>query len=187
MTVLMERPGSYLRIGGGELPPLRRFVLLVDRVPDEGQLYVLGPAAVVLPEPGAPVVRVRFDWPAPTLAEAIAASVRAVEQLGLRVLRVDSDDWVTAGDVAMRIGKSRETVRLWAAGRLGPGGFPPPVNPRRDTTFYSWAEVLPWLRGRMDLDLPDNQPELVAGSLAIQLRGLLPRVPMGRVLVDLLC
>lgn len=186
MIVLMERPGEYVRIGSGPLPPLRRFVLIVDQVLEAEHARALGPAAMILCDPGDPTVRVRFDWPAPTQAEAIAAGIRAVESTGLRVLRVDVDDWVTASDVAHRVGRSRETVRLWAAGRMGPGGFPPPANPRRDTTFYSWAEVLPWLRIRMRLDLPEEEPALVAANLAVQLRALLPRVPRARVLTDLL-
>lgn len=186
MTVLMERPGRYVHIGGGELPPLRRFVLLVDRPPDDAQVRALGPAAVHLPEPGGRPVRIRFDWPAPTPAEGVTAGIRAVEAVGLRVLRVDVDDWVTVSDIAHRVGRCRETVRLWTTGAVGPGEFPPPANPRRDTTFYSWAEVLPWVRTRLGLDLPDEDPALVAANLMVQLRALLPRVVNGRPMVDLL-
>jgi len=186
MTVLMERPGDYARVGGGELPPVRRFALVVDRMPGAAALRSLGPAAMVLWDPGTATVRVRFDWPAPTLVEAVVAGVRAVERAGLRALRADADDWVTAGDIAARVGRSRETVRLWAVGRLGPRGFPPALNPGRDTTYYSWAEVSMWLRGRMCFDLPDEQPVLAAANLALQLRVLLPRVSRSRSLLDLL-
>ncbi len=186
MTILMERPGEYVRIDNGDMPPVRRFSVVVDRVPEAAQLGAVGSAATVLWDPGAAMVRVRFDWPAPTLAEAVAGGVRAVEWAGLRALRVDADDWVTVADIAQRIARSRETVRLWAAGRLGPGGVPPPVNPRCETTYYSWAEVVPWLRGRMGFDLPDEAPVLAAANLVVQLRALLPRVPGGRSLVDLL-
>jgi hypothetical protein len=122
----------------------------------------------------------------PESVEAIVAGVRAVEATGLRVLRVDADDWVTLGDVAQRVERSRETVRLWALGRMGPGGFPPPLNPGRDTTFYSWAEVSRWLRVSMGLPLPEEEPALVAANLAVQLRALMPRVPQARSLLQLL-
>jgi hypothetical protein len=186
MTVLMERPGKYVRIERGEMPPVRRFALMVDRMPDPAQLRDLEPAALVLWDPGSGSVRLWLDWPAWSLTEAVVAGVRAVEATGLRVLRVDAHDWVTAGDVAQRIGKSRETVRLWAAGRMGPGGFPPPLNPGRDTTFYSWAEVLAWLRHRAGLDLPDEEPVLAAANLAVQLRTLMRRVPQAPALLRLL-
>lgn len=186
MTVLMERPGEYVRIERGGLPPVRRFALVVDRVPDGAQARALEPAAVPLWDPGSGTVRLWLDWPARSLTEAVVAGVRAVEATGLRVLRVDANDWVTAGDVAQRVGKSRETVRLWAAGRMGPGGFPPPLNPGRDTTFYSWAEVLSWLRHRAGLDLPDDEPALAAANLAVQLRTLMRRVPQAGELLRLL-
>lgn len=163
-----------------------RFVLLVEPAPEPAQVRVLGKGAVLLPEPGAPAARVRFDRPASTFAQAIVAGVRAAEQVGLRALRVDLDDWVTAADVACRVGKCRETVRLWVTGRLGPGGFPPPANPRRETTYYSWAEVLPWLRERAGLELPEEEPALVAANMAVQLRALMPRVQDFRLLADLL-
>jgi hypothetical protein len=186
MTVLMERPGKYVRVERGEMPPVRRLALMVDRPPDPAQARDLEPAAVVLWDPGSGTVRLRVAWPAWSLTEAVVAAVHAVEATGLRVLRVDADDWVTVADVARRIGRSRETVRLWAAGRMGPGGFPPPLNPDRDTTFYSWAEVLVWLRHRAALDLPDEEPVLAAANLAVQLRVLLRRVPRAQVLLRLL-
>lgn len=175
-----------------------RFVLIVEPAPSaqrEGRLPIaltplaarlLGPGATLLEEPCSPVVRIRFDWPASTQAAAVAAAICAVESYELRVLRVDNDDHVTAGDVAHRIGMSREAVRLWAARLAGPGGFPPPVNPRRDTTFYAWSEVLPWLRERKGLDLPEEEPALVAANLAVRLRALLPRLAHPKAILDLL-
>lgn len=186
MTVVMERPGRYVRTGGGDLPPLRRFAVVVDRVPDAAQARVIGQVATVLWDPGLASVRLWFEWPAPTVAEAIVGAVRLLEQAGLRALRVDAGDWVTAGDIAERIGRSRETVRLWATGRFGPGGFPPPLNPGRGTSFYSWAEVVPWLRAELDLDLPYEEPVLAAANLTLQLRRLLPRVSGARMLLDLM-
>lgn len=172
-----------------------RFVLMIGPRPD-GQpvpfvldrvaACTLGPGATLLEEPYGPAVGIRFDRPAPTSTEAVAAAVRQVESLGLAVLRVDNDDWVTATDVAHRVGRSRETVRLWATGQAGPGGFPLPANPRRETTFYSWAEVLPWLRGRLGMQLPKEEPTLVAANLAVQLRALLPRLPQPKAILDLI-
>jgi hypothetical protein len=187
MTVVMERPGDYVRVPHGDMPPVRQFTVVVDRMPDEAQVRALGPLALVLWDPGVATVRVRFDWPARSVAEAVADAVRWLDRSGLRALRVDADDWVTVADVAQRIGRSRETVRLWSIGRLGPAGFPPPLNPGRDTTFYSWVEVQEWLRARMGLDPPYEDPTLAAANLALQVRALLPRVPQGRVLADLVC
>jgi hypothetical protein len=145
------------------------------RVPSHEHLSALSDA-FFLSDPGTGIVRARLDVAVRTLSEALAHAVSAVEQTGLRVLRIDSPDWVTCQDIADRVGRSREAVRLWAAGRLGPGGFPPPLNPGRDTSFYSWAEVLPWLREHVDRGLPDDEPVLAAANLVLQFRNLVPRL-----------
>lgn len=109
------------------------------------------------------------------MAEAVANAIRRTERAGLSVLRVDADDWVTIADIARRVGRSREAVRLWSLGLLGPGGFPPPLNPGRETSFFSWTEVGRWLE-RVGFDLADEEPVLAAANLAVQLRALIPRL-----------
>jgi hypothetical protein len=154
---------------------LQEFVLVVAGVP---RAAVLRSCEGVVPAPGfreglgAVVVRRH----APDLARAVTAAVHDVESAGLRPVRVASGDWVTLADVAARIGRSREIVRLWSVGRQGPGGFPPPLNPGCDTSFYSWAEIVQWLRRRLGYELPDEEPVLVAMNLALQLRRLAPRL-----------
>jgi hypothetical protein len=158
--------------------PLQQFSLVVDRPVGRALRRHLGdltaPPRVECGPDGTQ--RLAFDRPAAELIRAVALAISEVEAAGLRVVRVDDRDWVTLADVAARIGRSREAVRLWALGRQGPGGFPPPLNPGMDTTFYSWAAVSPWLRERMGYDLPDDEPVLVATNLALQLRALAPRI-----------
>jgi hypothetical protein len=154
--------------------PLQQFSLVLERAPGRGRRVDVGvPVRWDTSPEGAP--RVSFDREAPSLVDAVTAAIAEVEATGLRVVRVDDRDWVTLADVAARIGRSREIVRLWALGRKGPGGFPPPVNPGMDTTFYSWAALGPWLR-EIGYDLPDDEPVLVATNLALQLRALAPRI-----------
>jgi hypothetical protein len=107
--------------------------------------------------------------------DAIMAAIRQAEAAGLHPMRIDAADWVTAGDIAARVGRSREAVRLWIIGKVGPGGFPPPLNPENETTYYSWAEVVPWLQ-RKGHDLPLGEPVLTAMNLALQLRRLAPHL-----------
>lgn len=154
---------------------LQEFVLVVSGRPSGAVLRPLGGIAPA-PGPRDGVAAVVVRRPAPDLAEAVTSAVRAVESAGLRPVRVVTGDWVTLADVAARIGRSREIVRLWSIGRQGPGGFPPPLNPGCDTSFYSWAEVGQWLRRRLGYELPDEEPVLVAMNLALQLRRLAPRV-----------
>jgi hypothetical protein len=154
---------------------LQEFVLVVAGAPSDAVLRSYdGLAPTPGPRDGVGAVVVRRH--AADLAEAVTAAVHDVESAGLRPVRVATGDWVTLADVAARIGRSREMVRLWSVGRQGPGAFPPPLNPGCDTSFYSWAEVVQWLRRRLGYDLPDEEPVLVAMNLALQLRRLAPRI-----------
>lgn len=184
--VLLELPRRYQHVAAGQPPPVRRFALVVHQRPDQRQLRELAAVAVTAWDPDTATARLHMSWPARTMAEAVAAAVRTAERVGLRTLRIDVQDWVTAGEIARRIGRSRETVRLWAVGRSGPGGFPPPLNPGCETTYYSWSDVRLWLRSRLGLDPPGDDPALVAANLALQLRSLVPRVPEINELIRLL-
>ncbi len=101
-------------------------------------------------EDGPGGVTIAFHREAETLAAAVASAVRDVESVpGLEVTGVAQDDLVTLADVASRTGRSYESVRLLAAGRRGPGGFPAPVHTTsgdRPWHFYSWFAVATWLR-----------------------------------------
>ena len=154
---------------------VQEFVLVVAGVPSEAVLRPYdGLAPAPGPREGVGAVMVRRK--ASDLAEAVMSAVRDVESAGLRPVRVAAGDWVTLSDVAARIGRSREIVRLWSVGKQGPGGFPPPLNPGCETSFYSWAEIAQWLRRKMRYELPDEEPVLVAMNLALQLRRLAPRI-----------
>ncbi|HZN75386.1 MAG TPA: hypothetical protein VFC00_27450 [Micromonosporaceae bacterium] len=157
-----------------------QFTVIVASVPTAAQVHALmalddGPRVVRNEREG--IGRVRFRRSRPDLADAVVSAVRDVEAMGLRPVRLVDQDWVNLADIAERIGRSREAVRLWSIGRVGPGGFPPPLNPGRETLFYSWADVAPWLRERMGLDVPEPEWVLVAANLGLRLRALAPRVP----------
>jgi len=121
------------------------------------------------------------------LYDDITRVVSFFESRGEYPLRLDADDWLTLQGVAQRIGISREVVRLWSAGACGPKGFPPPLNPNRDTSFYSWAEVSRWVRDHTRHDPgPDEEPVLVAMNLALQLRRLLPRLSQPEAVMNMI-
>lgn len=61
-----------------------------------------------------------FDRAAETLADAIASAIHEVEPMpGLRVRRVEPDDLVTAAEIASRLHRTRESVRLLVARKRG--------------------------------------------------------------------
>ena len=78
---------------------------------------------------------VDFDREAASLDEAVLSAVRDVEHVdGVSVVRVADAGLVSMTDIASRIGRTRESVRLLITGARGPGGFPAPVtDPPADT------------------------------------------------------
>lgn len=128
-----------------------------------------------------------FDREDDSLAKAIASAIKAVETAGLVPLRIIDEDILTLADIADRIGQSRESVRRYAAGARGPGGFPPPVNPGREgTVVYRWSEVAPWFRDQLGLDVEEADPALAMANLVLQARRYRDRVRHASALHDLL-
>jgi hypothetical protein len=87
-----------------------------------------------------------FDREAPAFRQAITSAMRAVNSVDeLRVERIEPEDLVTASDIAARLGRTRESIRLLIAGDRGPGGFPAPVSHLRDRNrLWRWGQVLIW-------------------------------------------
>jgi hypothetical protein len=130
---------------------------------------------------------VEFDREAASLADAVASAVRDLDNADMRAVRVVDEDLVTLADVADRVGQSHESIRRYATGDRGPGGFPPPVNPARDgTIFYRWSEVMPWLRESLGVEVPDVDPALVVANLVLQARRLIRQVDHASALTELL-
>ena len=66
---------------------------------------------------------------------------------GVTVARVEPDTLVTIADIAERLGRSEESVRLLIVGKRGPGRFPVPVARlgRRKSRLWRWTDVLSWM------------------------------------------
>lgn len=169
--------------------PVHVFTLVLDRRPDYAELDALVEMgcddATFGIERGLPIAE--FDREAPALADAIAAAVHDVESAGLRVLRVLDEELLTLADIADRAGRSRESIRRYATGERGGGGFPLPVNPGREgTVFYRWSEVAPWLSDRLGIEVPHTDPALLVADLVLQVRQHRDRVVHMSALNDLL-
>lgn len=94
-----------------------------------------------------------FDRSAPTFGEALRSAIRDVERAvsGLRVVRVEPEDFVTAADIAQRLGRSRESIRLLIRAERGPGYFPPPalwIGGKRP--IWRWSDVAEWCTRSLD-------------------------------------
>lgn len=111
-----------------------------------------------------------FDRDAETPSGAIASAIRAVEAVDdLRVLRIEPDDFVTQAQIAKRLRRSRESVRLLIAGKRGPGNFPPPISHLRGRTrLWRWSDVAQWAGD--DPSLISEARLIAAFNAALELR-----------------
>lgn len=146
------------------------FTLTVDRMPTDDEVDALfdldeGDSTPEGGPSGAVVYVYREDT---SLAAAIASGLRSVESVGLRVTGARSEDLVSLRDIAARTGRSYESVRLWAAGQRGGGGFPTPLSTGQ-WSLYSWAEVASWL-GEHD---NEYDREIAAADYMLRARSML--------------
>ena len=128
--------------------PIQHFTLIVDGADLQSEPFI-----DALFEAGcddATVGRVNgvqyvdFDREAESLGEAIISAVRDVEKVdGVQVARVADAGLVSMADIATRLERTRESVRLLVTGARGPGGFPAPVTDPRSR--YRPARPLPTL------------------------------------------
>ena len=89
-----------------------------------------------------------FDREAETQEDAVLSAIYDVESadIGARVLRVTKDDdWLTASEIAKRVGRTRQSIGLLVRGDRGSGGFPAPVARHGSPNpLWSWADVEAW-------------------------------------------
>jgi hypothetical protein len=94
------------------------------------------------------MITLDFRRESDSLRAAITAAIRDVlrADLGLRVVRVAPDELVTASEVAARLGRSKELIRLYATGKRGSGGFPPPITAvGKKTLLWRWLDIVEWM------------------------------------------
>jgi hypothetical protein len=139
------------------------FTLRLERDVTESEaaaLYAACADAVI--ESGSPGAVLMVTRDADSWGRALGSAVGDVERTtGVRVVGAGQEDLVTIREIAIRAGRTREAVRLWAAGKRGPGGFPAPEweSPAGER-FWSWAEVARWIRDHLNLAV-DVTPEEV--------------------------
>ena len=89
-----------------------------------------------------------FIREARTFGGAVRSAIEQVESVpGLRVVRVEPDDLVTMSEIAERLGRSRESVRLLISGARGSGAFPAPASHlKARSRLWRWSEVAAWAK-----------------------------------------
>jgi hypothetical protein len=157
-----------------ETQPTWSFTILLDREPTDDEFNAMYDAGLddssISDEFGEHLMG--MDREAPSLFAAIISSVRDLRSMnGPRPIGVRFDDSVTLSDISLRLHGTRtaESLRLLAAGKRGPGGFPPPRLDTGKLRVYSWAQVATWLRDVLGDDVPDSDPDLALADAALRL------------------
>lgn len=127
--------------------PEHTFTLIIDGDPDHDALYEAGCDDATFGEIDG-VRYADFHRDAPLLANAVLSAISDVESVeGLHVRRVEPEDLVTASEIAKRLGRTRESVRLLIAGRRGAGNFPAAVSHLRSRSpLWRWSDVAAWAK-----------------------------------------
>jgi hypothetical protein len=118
---------------------------------------------------------VEFDREAPDLEVAMLSAVADVEKVpGVKVARIADAGLVSMAEIAARIGRTREGVRLLVNGSRGPGGFPPPVtDPRSRYRLWRWSEVERWIATCLGQEAESRGDDLLtAVNASLELRRL---------------
>lgn len=102
-----------------------------------------------------------FDREAPNARAAIESAARQVQSVhGLWVHHAEPSEYVSLGQIAQRVGRTRESIRQLAAGLRGPGGFPVPRGGVLDRTrLWRWSEVVEWWEKAFPSDLDPSVGE----------------------------
>ena len=116
---------------------------------------------------------VEFDREAARLGDAVLSAVADVEKVpGLTVARIADAGLVAMADIARRLGRSREGVRLLVTGARGPGGFPPPVtDPRGRYRLWRWFDVERWIATHLEKEAASSDDDVLAAiNASLELR-----------------
>ncbi|WP_067486847.1 hypothetical protein [Actinomadura hibisca] len=116
-------------------------------------------------------------WEGPTLAAAIMEVVEHVEAATseVHVLRVEADPLLTIRDIAERVGRSVDSVRLSITGARGQGGFPAAELSTGGHRLWRWSKVAAWYNYE-DPGLVEAKPTAQAINGWLALRDVVPDV-----------
>lgn len=94
-----------------------------------------------------------FDRVARSFSKALASAINDVESAvaGLRVVRVEPEELVTASEIAARLHRTRESIRLLFESQRGAGDFPRPVAwLENGTRLWYWHDIFAWAAQRSE-------------------------------------
>ncbi len=128
-----------------------RFTFILDSVPTESELDALFEAGCddSTFESANGRALLHFDREAAKpFSTNLAEAAEQIESTGLVITKVYSEigEMVTLRQIAEKTGRTYESVRLLAAGKRGPGAFPPPSVIGGGVSIYSLDLVKLWFQ-----------------------------------------
>ncbi len=113
------------------------------------------------------VVTALFSREATDLTAAVMSAIAAVEGVLGRgaVMRVEPDELVWAAEIASRLGRTRQSVRMLIDGQRGPGGFPTPAASVTRNPLWRWSEVADWFERYEGRPVTDPERSAVIGAI----------------------
>jgi hypothetical protein len=148
--------------------PLYEFTVHLDRQPTDDELDAIYEAGLddAAPEIGGGRGLLHVMRRSDSLTEAILTAVADIAKAGFQATGIDAEDLITQEAIGRRVGRTRESVRLLAVGKRGPGGFPAPAVGGK-SPLYSWAAVRKWFAahyGEDCVDAADHDAETLAAA-----------------------
>lgn len=122
---------------------------------------------------GPAPITAHVDREAGSFMDAVMSAITDIESVpGLRVEALEAGDMVTLGEIAKRLKRTRESVRLLMTGRRGSGGFPAPIaRIGRHGTVWSWPDVVAWANRSLGTNIdPGVAAEAPVVNAALRLR-----------------
>ena len=109
-----------------------------------------------------------FAREARSFGDAVGTAIVAIENTvpGAMVVRVEPDDLISLSGIANRVGRSKESIRLLAAGARGPGEFPAPVSwVESKRKLWQWADVAAWFQARLGEEVAGGETSAFTAAL----------------------
>jgi len=157
------------------------FTVLLDRVPNDDEQNLLDDSGLddgsIIISGNGQSASIMVTREAASLDDAILTVIEDIRSSGFVPVGIANDDIVSLSDIARRLNRTHESVRLLAAGKRGPGGFPAPIA----SGMYSWNAVRTWcVKHQIATPIIDTELDTLAAA-DLMLRARLIRPKLGKL------
>jgi len=110
-----------------------------------------------------------------SMANAIISTVADIRKAGFEAIGIETEDLMTLAGLGRKLGRTRESMRLLASGKRGPGGFPQPLS-SGSSPLYSWAQVRTWMADHKlsASERDEDSDTIIVADLLMRAHSLMP-------------